>query len=259
MVSTDAPWLSATPTSGAAPATVQVTSTLGTLATGTYTGHVTVTATGAQGSPFTSTVTFTVTPDIPPQIQATAAPPPNANGWNNSNVIVSFNCTAGSYSLVSCTSPITVSTEGTNQSVCGSAVDAAGFSSTACKSVSLDKTPPTITATVTPAPVSGINYGSATVTFTCSDALSGIATCPTPITDTTIGANQVISGAATDKAGNSSSTSVTLNIQAAVSPSITATISPAPNANGWNNSNVTVTFTCTAGSYPVQGFHLLSL
>jgi hypothetical protein len=30
-------------------------------------------------------------------------------------------------------------------------------------------------------------------------------------------------------------------------PTITATISPAPNENGWNNSNVTVVFTCTPG------------
>jgi hypothetical protein len=251
--STDQSWLSATPTSGAAPKTLQVSASVGSLTPGTYTGHVTVTATGAQNSPQLATVTFTVSPFVPPSVSATVSPAPNANGWNNANVTVTFTCTAGSYPVQTCPSPIVVSTEGANQSTCGHAVDTQGNSSLqACANVSLDKTTPTITASVSPAPVGGINYGSATVTFTCSDALSGVATCPSPITDTTIGSNQNISGTATDKAGNSKTASVTLNIQPTTLPTVVATLSPAPNANGWNNANVTVTFTCTAGSYPVQ-------
>ena len=41
-----------------------------------------------------------------------------------------------------------------------------------------------------------------TVTFTCSDALSGVASCPAPITVTAEGAGQVVTGTAVDKAGN---------------------------------------------------------
>jgi len=150
-----------------------------------------------------------------------------------------------------CTSPVVVSTQGASQAVTGTATDTSGKTATATATVSLDTTPPTITATVTPAPVGGINYGSATVTFTCADSLSGVATCPAPVTDTTIGANQVISGTATDKAGNTATTNVTLNIQPVVPPTITYALSPTPNANGWNNSSVTVTFTCTAGTYAI--------
>lgn len=250
---TDQSWLSVTPTTGTAPQTLQVSAAVGSLSAGTYTGHVTVTATGAQNSPAVVTVTFTVSPFVPPSITAAASPVANANGWNNSTVTVTFTCTAGSYPVQTCPAPNPVSTEGANQSICGQAVDTHGNSSVAaCVKLNIDKTAPTITATVSPAPVNGINYGSATVTFTCSDALSGVATCSSPVTDTTIGANQKITGTATDKAGNSNSTSVTLNIQPTVSPTITATPSPAANANGWNNTNVTVTFTCTAGSYPIQ-------
>ena len=50
------------PASGTTPGTLTITSVLGTLAVGTYTGHITVTATGAQGSPATITVTFMVNP-----------------------------------------------------------------------------------------------------------------------------------------------------------------------------------------------------
>ena len=80
-------------------------------------------------------------------------------------------------------------------------------------SIMIDKTRPTITAAVSPPPnANGWNNTDVTVTFTCSDSLSGIASCPAPITVTTEGAGQVITNSAVDKAGNSATTSVTLNI-----------------------------------------------
>jgi len=51
-----------------------------------------------------------------------------------------------------------------------------------------------------------------TVLFACSDAESGIASCPAPISVTTEGAGQVVSGTATDRAGNSAGASVTINL-----------------------------------------------
>ena len=58
--SSDAPWLAVTPASGSAPQAISISVTLGALTPATYTGHVTVTAAGAQGSPATVTVTFVV-------------------------------------------------------------------------------------------------------------------------------------------------------------------------------------------------------
>src|SRR6266478_4031843 len=95
--------------------------------------------------------------------------------------------------------------------------------------VGLDNEPPTITAKASPAPnAAGWNNTNVTVTFTCSDAISGVASCPSPQTVTAEGANQVISGTATDNAGNTASTSIKLNIDK-TPPTISAATSPTPN------------------------------
>ncbi len=57
-----ASWLSLSPASGTAPATVTVTPSIAGLAPGTYTTPITVTAPGASGSPKTVDVTLTVNP-----------------------------------------------------------------------------------------------------------------------------------------------------------------------------------------------------
>ena len=65
-----------------------------------------------------------------------------------------------------------------------------------------------------------------TVTFTCGDALSGIAFCPDPVTVTAEGAGQVVTGIAIDKAGNTASTSVTVNIDK-TAPAANISVTPA--------------------------------
>jgi glucose/arabinose dehydrogenase len=66
----NATWLSATPSSGAAPSTVSVSVDISGLAAGTYDGTVTITSTGATGSPKNVPVTLSVTspPAAWPQI-----------------------------------------------------------------------------------------------------------------------------------------------------------------------------------------------
>lgn len=58
----DSSWLTVSPANGTAPVALGITATLGNLAVGTHTGHVTVSAGGAQNSPATITVTFVVAP-----------------------------------------------------------------------------------------------------------------------------------------------------------------------------------------------------
>ncbi len=80
-------------------------------------------------------------------------------------------------------------------------------------SIPIDKTPPTITASVSPGPnANGWNNTDVTVSFICSDSVSNIATCPAAVSVTTEGAGQVIMDTAVDKAGNSATAKVTLNI-----------------------------------------------
>jgi hypothetical protein len=75
--------------------------------------------------------------------------------------------------------------------------------------INVDTVPPTITGAITSGTktASGWYNGPVTVTFTCSDALAGIATCPDPVVLTNNGSNTA-SGTATDRAGNTASFSV---------------------------------------------------
>lgn len=208
------------------------------------------TARDAAGNTAETEVTVNLS-KTPPTITAAVSPEPNAAGWHNVDATVTFTCTAGGAPIGACPPAQTVSEEGAGQTVSGTVTDAAGLSATATVTVRLDKTPPTITAIATPPPsAEGWNTADVTVTFTCTDALSGVADCPAPVIVSAEGAGQVITGTATDVAGNAARATVTINL-AKTPPTITAAVTPAPNAAGWNNSDVTVTFTCTAGGAPV--------
>jgi hypothetical protein len=150
---------------------------------------------------------------VPPVIASQTTPLPNANGWNNSNASVSFTCSDAIVGIASCTSPVQVAIEGANQLINGVATNRAGFSAVTSVAVNIDKTPPLIKgATNPPANAAGWNNSNVTASFTCSDALSGIASCTPSTTLTTEGKNLVIIGTAVDKAGNVSKTSVTANL-----------------------------------------------
>jgi hypothetical protein len=107
------------------------------------------------------------------------------------------------------TAPVTVSAETAGQLVKGSATDTAGNVGTDSATVKLDKTAPTIVGAIASGTKgsNGWYLGPVTVHFTCSDALSGVATCPDNVTLTANGANSA-SGTATDKAGNTASATV---------------------------------------------------
>ena len=72
-VSSNAPWLTASPLGGSAPQSLLVTVSITGLAAGTYTGQVTVTSSGAQGSPFVIPVTLTVNAAPQPILSVTPA------------------------------------------------------------------------------------------------------------------------------------------------------------------------------------------
>jgi hypothetical protein len=76
----------------------------------------------------------------------------------------------------------------------------------------VDNVPPAIVAQVSPPPnAAGWNRTSVTVTFHCTDATSGVAFCPGPVTVSQEG-RQTVAGTAIDQADNRSSTQVTVNI-----------------------------------------------
>jgi WD40 repeat protein len=109
-----------------------------------------------------------------PSISASRSPSPNAYGWNNSNVTVSFRCSDGLSGVASCSSPVTVSQEGKDLEVRGEAVDKAGNRSTTTVRVNIDKTPPTGSLTINDgAATTGSNY--VTLKIQANDPLSGVA------------------------------------------------------------------------------------
>jgi hypothetical protein len=194
----------------------------------------------------------------PPTIGHILDPLPNANGWNKGAVTVTFQCADALSDVASCTSPQTVSAEGKNQQVLGTAVDNAGNTATDPAAVSVDMTAPVITATVDRGPDSNGWYNHAvTVSFACSDALSGIALSPTGAEDCPAaqtlgeGANQSAGATVYDAADNSASDAVHgINVDMSA-PAISGTAVNADgtprsaNANGWYSSNVFVAWTCS--------------
>ncbi|HZR31499.1 MAG TPA: hypothetical protein VFA76_06565 [Terriglobales bacterium] len=204
-----------------------------------------VTGTVVNGSGKTASVSVRLNIDqTAPTISAALTPAPNAQGWNNTNVTVNFTCADSLSGIVSCPAPVAVTSEAANQAVTGTVQDAAGNVARATVQVSIDRTMPAISASASPAPnAQGWNNSNVTVSFVCGDSLSGVVSCPTPMLISSEGANQVVSATIQDKAGNSASASVQLNIEL-TPPSISASVNPSPNSAGWNNTDVTVTFAC---------------
>jgi probable HAF family extracellular repeat protein len=203
----------------------------------------------------------------PPVTTASATPAPNAAGWNNSDVTVSFSASdnAGgsgqkeivyaasgalnsSLTVAGATASLVISTEGVTTITYFSRDNAGNAETAHTLVIRIDKTPPTITASRSPqANAHGWNNTDVTVSFLCSDALSGLAagSPPSPVVLTAEGAGQSAAGTCSDVAGNSNSMKLDgINIDK-TPPTITVTRSPDANSFGWNNTDVTVTFLCS--------------
>lgn len=189
----------------------------------------------------------------PPQLTLQSLPQATA-GWYNAPVTITWLCAdilSGARSNIS----KTVSTEGANQVVTVSCSNQAGASVSASQTVSLDLTRPVLTGSASPAaPASGWNTTPVNVTFSCTDALSGVAAGnPTGATTLSSDTNgSLVNGACRDIAGNSASATIG-PIKIDRTPPVIQFQSTAPvNAAGWSNGPVTVTWACLdTGSGPV--------
>jgi hypothetical protein len=176
----------------------------------------------------------------PPTISHTLSPTANANGWNNSDVTVHFVCGDSASGIASCTDDKVVADEGAGQTVNGKAVDNAGNEVGDAASVSVDKTAPIIQASADrPANSNGWYSDDVIVGFACSDELSGVDTCPQPVTIGE-GAEQAVSRSASDNAGNSASAGVKGVDVDKTAPSVSGQPTSSPNGNGWYSGDVVV-------------------
>jgi len=115
----------------------------------------------------------------PPSISPVVSPPSNVNGWNNTDVVVSYACedpSPGS-GVASCPGPEMLTQEGLHVVPAKTANDVAGNSQFGGSlTVSIDKTPPQVSIQV---PENGAVYvvnQTVTASWSATDDLSGIAT-----------------------------------------------------------------------------------
>jgi hypothetical protein len=188
-----------------------------------------------------------------PSISAAAFYPDGSSydgAWTNKNITVKFTCSDPLSGLATaCPADQLVDTESDSAAgtvVSGSVSDNAGNSSSDSVTVYVDKTAPTISGSAAPAAnAAGWNNTNVTVSFACDDNLSGIASCGPDQTLSAEGAEQFATGTAVDNAGNSRDATVSgINIDK-TAPSIEFVGRTTPNANGWNNGNVTVEWSCS--------------
>jgi hypothetical protein len=174
-----------------------------------------------------------------PTANPTRSPLPNANGWNNTDVTVSWNWTdAGSgIDPANCTTTSTTSGEiGANgQTLAADCTNLAGATGHAELTIfNVDQTEPTITAAATSAPdgANGWYTSDVTVHFTCSDGLSGIPANACPADEVLNAEGKAVASTAktvTDAAGNTSDPSnvVTVKIDR-TGPELDPSVGPSP-------------------------------
>lgn len=103
-----------------------------------------------------------------PRITAIPSPRPNANGWNNIDVTVTFRCEDELSGIERCSDAVKISTEG-HHLVTGEAVDRAGNVTQQTVNVTLDKTAP-----IPRLQLSTTEGAEITLSWRFEDALSGI-------------------------------------------------------------------------------------
>jgi sugar lactone lactonase YvrE len=133
------------------------------------------------GGTATQSVTIRRDASAPYVLFGATSPAANSAGWNNTDVSQTFTIGDGAsgsgIESTSTVSPLSFTGEGLGITRDVTVTDVAGNSATYSRSVNIDRTAPQLDW---PTPAAGALYGAfSTVTaqYTCSDSLSGIATC----------------------------------------------------------------------------------
>jgi hypothetical protein len=192
---------------------------------------------------------------------AVPARAPDRAGWYNRPVIVDARGSDATSGLASCPAVTYAGPDGNDAPVAGTCVDRAGNVGFKWFSIDYDSTGPQTTAAASRAPDANGWYNAAlAVSFAGSDSVSGVDSCAAPERyegpDT---ASAVVSGICVDNAGNPGVASYPLHYDA-TPPQVTgATPERAPDAAGWYNRPLAVSFhgsdstsgvdACTHASY----------
>jgi hypothetical protein len=228
------------------------------------------TATDIAGNTATASVTGINVDKTAPRLTGAVTTAPNGNGWYDNSVIVGWTCSDEQSGIDGgCPAHGAISGEGSNLGASASVSDKAGnLTTTTVSGIRIDTTAPVTTATASAPAVTGWYADRAQLTLNAADNLSGIdatyyrvdggaATSYTGPFDFTTGGVHTITFWSKDQAGNledASGPGHTLTVKIDnITPSISGAASPAPNASGWNNSDVTVRFTCSDAESGIAG------
>jgi hypothetical protein len=188
----------------------------------------------------------TITVEQPPVVTGTRDRAPNANGWYNAPVTITWTSVEpnGAAGTPTTPPPVTLSTEGANQTVTSAkSCDLAGNCAIGTiTGLNIDMTPPSVSVTGV---TSGATYNQApSPGCSTSDSLSGVATNATvSVTNSGTSYTATCSGA-TDNAGNSAA-AVSVTYQVIPNGFTTATLT---DSHGNPISGASVVFRSAGGS-----------
>ncbi|HYX76161.1 MAG TPA: hypothetical protein VE757_03195, partial [Gaiellaceae bacterium] len=201
--------------------------------------------------------------DTAPSVAVAATRPPDVNGWYNRPVGISWSGTDATSGIAACSAAVTYSGPDTkNASSSGGCTDRAGNMGTPPPlSIEYDATPPVATAAADRVPDSNgwYNHGL-TISWSSSDAVSGIASCSSTTYAGPDSVSVAPSGTCTDGAGNTSAP-VQFGFRFDATPPTGVAPSPArpPDHAGWYNRPFAVTWSgadalsgiasCTTATY----------
>jgi hypothetical protein len=173
-----------------------------------------------------------------------AARPPDANGWFNHAVTVTFQGADATSGVDSCTQVTYAGPDDQSVALSGTCRDRAGNESASSPfTLRYDETPPQASATPSRgADVNGWHNHALTVTFSGSDSMSGLDSCDAPRSYTGPDSGSAsVTGSCRDRAGNEAPRSFGLRYDS-TAPQVIATPARAPNTNGWYNAPISVGF-----------------
>jgi hypothetical protein len=180
-----------------------------------------------------------------PTAAPTASRAPDANGWFNHPVAVTYAGSDATSGVDTCTQQTYAGPDNAAVSIDGTCKDKAGnLSASGSFGLKYDATAPATTASPSRAAGSNGWYNAPlSVSFSGPDVTSGLDSCDAAKSYAgPDSASASVGGACRDKAGNSASATLPLKYDA-TAPGVTATPARPPGTNGWYRAPVGVTFT----------------
>jgi large repetitive protein len=203
-----------------------------------------------------ASASFALKYDSTPPVAGSASPArsPDVNGWYNHQVAINWTGSDATSGPVTCTSLAYNGPDGGNIAPTGTCTDQAGNTSAPLAlpaAIQFDATPPTAVQGI---PARGPDHNGwyttpVAITWSGSDATSGIAGCSSLTYSGPDSGSAAPSGGCADKAGNTAAVTLPLQYDA-TAPDVIASPTRSPDSNGWYDRPVVVAW---AGSDPASG------